>query len=370
MGLLGYILTIVVVFALYVGLHIYVPWRLIKLLELKHKKLIYGASAFAGISIVLSIGVGATSDNFFLQNYGRMFSLWVSLFMFFVMFMGVFELVNVIKRLPPKPSLAVIAALTVGVNIYGFWNARQVEVVRTKIPIKGLKKRVSIVHVSDAHLGNWRGRAHLDQIVDRVVKINPDFVVFNGDFVDGKSALTRSVFAPLKRIKCPMYFTAGNHDVYAGRKKTEAMLRDHGVRVLKNHVFVAHGIQVLGMDYLRADNKTYDPHGVSKTTIETTMPKLKTKLREDMPVVVFHHSPIGVQYIRKAGADLLISGHTHGGQMFPWTLFAGLQFPYKAGHYKYKGMKIYVSQGAGTFGPPVRIGTINEISHIVLVPAK
>jgi predicted MPP superfamily phosphohydrolase len=102
--------------------------------------------------------------------------------------------------------------------------------------------------------------------------------------------------------------------------------------------------------------------------LETTLPKLK--LNPDLPTVAFHHSPIGIEYFHEAGVDVLIAGHTHGGQMFPWTLLAPLQFPYTKGRYTYKGMQIYVSQGAGTFGPPLRIGTSNELSHIVLVPAK
>ena len=88
----------------------------------------------------------------------------------------------------------------------------------------------------------------------------------------------------------------------------------------------------------------------------------------DLPAILMHHSPVGVEYIQKRGIDLMLAGHTHGGgQVFPATIISNLFFPFKDGLFDYKGMNLYVSEGAGTFGSPMRLGTMNEVTLVRLI---
>ena len=128
-----------------------------------------------------------------------------------------------------------------------------------------------------------------------------------------------------------------------------------------------HGIQLVGLDYMKPDNSSYDPHASGREeTIKSIVPTLS--LFPDTPSVFVHHSPVGVEYMKEAGADLVLAGHTHAGQMFPATLLATLQFDYVKGLYKEGETRIYVSQGVGTYGPPMRVGSEGEATLIRLVP--
>ena len=118
---------------------------------------------------------------------------------------------------------------------------------------------------------------------------------------------------------------------------------------------------------MRADSLASDMHaGGGHETIKTVLPRIQTD--PGKPTILLHHSPDGIQYAHEKGVDLYLSGHTHAGQLFPINYIAGLLFKYKKGLHDYKGTRIFVSQGTGTFGPPMRLGTIAEIALITLKP--
>lgn len=115
------------------------------------------------------------------------------------------------------------------------------------------------------------------------------------------------------------------------------------------------------------DLETYDPHATGDSgTIKDALNSLNIK--ENIPTIVLHHRPDGVQYMQAKGANLLLAGHTHAGQIFPFTFIAKLLFGYNSGLYKYETMDIYVSEGIGTLFAPIRLGTSSEMTLIRLVP--
>ena len=147
------------------------------------------------------------------------------------------------------------------------------------------------------------------------------------------------------------------------------MIRKHGVRILHNEVVDTHGIYLVGLDYMNPDEKTFNMHpSDDKRTIKNVLPTIP--LKDDQPSVLMHHSPVGVQYVATKGIDLMLSGHTHAGQMFPNTLLAQFFFPFMNGLHKYGNTQVFVSQGAGTFGPRIRLGASNEINLVRLKAGK
>lgn len=184
---------------------------------------------------------------------------------------------------------------------------------------------------------------------------------------DSPRALDEDIFALFGSIYVPVYFIEGNHDVHVGADPIKQAMKDYGIYVLDNNM-VHHGEwAIIGLNHMNADAKKHNVHvRDTKHTVQSTIEKLKPDSAK--PTILLHHSPDGLQYAADAGVDLFLTGHTHGGQMFPITLLAQLMFTYNKGCYKVDNMHAYVCSGTGTFGPPVRIGTTSELCVIQCVP--
>jgi predicted MPP superfamily phosphohydrolase len=174
---------------------------------------------------------------------------------------------------------------------------------------------------------------------------------------------------PLTQLKAPVYFVEGNHDRYTGVETIKSLLRELGIHVLENELTNWNELQVIGLNHMRADNETYNMHAAGNhATIKSTLEKLP--INPNKPAVLLHHSPDGIKYAAEHGVDLYLAGHTHGGQLFPIKYIADLIFAYNKGLYDFMGTKIFVSQGTGTFGPPMRVGTKSEMAIINLKPLR
>ena len=258
----------------------------------------------------------------------------------------------------------VLAAL---ITIYGFIHARDIKLTHKEIPLKGLSHPVRAVHLTDTHIGHYRGKAFFQKVMDLTKAQNPDVIFFTGDLFDATWALNDSCLTPLDDLDIPFFFVEGNHDIYSGVEKIKNMVRKKGMTVLENEVTQWKEIQIVGLNHMLADENTFDPHATDeKGTVKSVLSRLE--IDSDKPTILLHHSPDGDKYANKVGVDLFLAGHTHGGQMFPGTLFAEMLFKYNKGLYDYENMKIFVCLGVGTFGPPLRVGTYSEITVLNLVP--
>jgi predicted MPP superfamily phosphohydrolase len=252
---------------------------------------------------------------------------------------------------------------------YALWNAQHTQVIRQKISMPHLSKPIKIMQFTDVHLGYYWGKNTLQKLVDLTLKEDVDAVVITGDLFDGRIRLSNETIEPLKHLKVPVYFVQGNHDGYTGALEIKAMLRQNGIIVLSNQVAHLGELQIVGLDYMIPDENSRDMmHAPTNgKTMKSVLPSLG--IDRDKPALLLHHNPIGVEYAKAAGIDLYLAGHTHSGQFYPLIWVNDRIFKYNRGLYKYKGMQIYVSQGSGTFGPPMRLGTSSEITLITLEPA-
>lgn len=271
-----------------------------------------------------------------------------------------------IKFQPGLMGITVLA-ITLLFSAYGILNSWNLHVTKLQVAITGLTKDVRVMHLSDIHLGHFRGKNFLQKIVDKTNEENVDVVFITGDLFDGRIRLTKETLAPLTQLKAPAFFIEGNHDRYTGVNTIKNLLRQINVNVLENEIALWGELQIIGLNHMRADGETFNMHAAgNSSTIKGTLGRLP--ILKNKPSILLHHSPDGIKYANQYGVDLYLAGHTHAGQLFPVKFIAGLIFQYNKGLHDFKGTKIFVSQGAGTFGPPMRVGTKSEITLINLIP--
>ncbi len=291
-------------------------------------------------------------------------------FLFFLtLFMLAVDMVHCFVRMPRWLFGGLVALLSVGMTVFSMHKAFSPQVVEVRIRLPKLQHPLRAVQLTDLHIGHYRGEKHVQHIVNQVNSLHPDIVFFTGDCFESWYNLDGRAIAPLEQLQAPLFFVAGNHEGYVDSDRAKHLLRDAGVRVLENEVVESKGLCIVGLDYMSADAQHVGMHAPKRPeTIENTLPKLP--IDTSLPVIVLHHSPIGADYMENAGASLLLSGHTHGGQIFPLTLLNNLLFKFNRGLNMQNSMQVYTSCGTGTFGPPMRFGTVSEITLIDFIPYR
>ncbi|MBI5069415.1 MAG: metallophosphoesterase [Deltaproteobacteria bacterium] len=231
----------------------------------------------------------------------------------------------------------------------------------------------SIAQISDLHVGPTIGEKEVRRVVELTNAARPDAVVITGDLVDAPVAALRQATQHLANLKAPqgVYFVTGNHEYYAGAAPWLEELRRYGIRVLRNER-VTLGDRGPG-------GASFDLAGVDDWSVaraeEGRWPALARAVEgrdPDRALVLLAHQPRGLSEAIRSGVELQLSGHTHGGQLFPWSLLVGAVFPYLKGLYHHaeagRQGQIYVSCGTGYWGPPIRIGAPAEVARLVLTP--
>jgi predicted MPP superfamily phosphohydrolase len=324
---------------------------------------------FAGITVFMIAGLAGFTNSvkFSGSIIYRMAALTMGMVLYLFMFVILVDLLSLVVKLKPIIQGTLVLTLTLGTSLYGFINSYHLRKTEIEISVPGLTKELRAVHLSDIHLGHFRGKRFMERIKDKTNSMNPDMVFITGDLFDGKIKLNAETLEPIKGMKSPVYFVEGNHDGYSGVQKIKKLMRDAGSTVLENEVLMHDGLQVVGLNHMLPDSTTPGMHAtLGRETMKNILPGIK--IDKDKPSVLLHHSPDGIQYASAAGIDLYLSGHTHAGQLFPITLLNELIFKYNKGLDKFNNTRIFVHEGVGTFGPPMRVGTRSEIVFIKLVP--
>ncbi|HTK82170.1 MAG TPA: metallophosphoesterase [Bacteroidota bacterium] len=260
--------------------------------------------------------------------------------------------------------LGVAASLTG----YGIYQARRKPgIVEITVPITRLPKEFSdfrIVQITDIHAGLTVRRDWIEVVVNEVKQLKPDLIAFTGDLADGSVPHLRSDVEPFAELEAPhgKFFITGNHEYYSGVEQWVEEARRLGYDVLLNEHRL---IQRNGASIVLA--------GVTDYSGGQFLPSHKSDPRaaihnapQDRPRILLAHQPRSLYQAESLGYDLMISGHTHGGQFFPWNLVATLGQPYIKGLHDHNGTWVYVSKGTGYWGPPVRLGARSEITVITL----
>ncbi len=231
---------------------------------------------------------------------------------------------------------------------------RRVAVPLAKLPIASY----TIVQLTDVHIGPMLGREFAAGVVRQVNALAPDLIVITGDFVDGRLAELRQHIEPFRELRARdgVFAVTGNHEYYWNAEAWLEHIRSLGIRVLRNeHLTIADAFQLAGVD---------------DSTAAEDLPRALAGRDPALPLVLLAHHPRTIVRATPAGVDLQLSGHTHGGQLLPLGWLARLFDPHISGLARFGATWLYVSEGTGYWGPPMRVGTTQEITAITLVRAS
>ncbi|MFE7466373.1 metallophosphoesterase [Streptomyces sp. NPDC057499] len=279
---------------------------------------------------------------------------------------------------PPRPELpgrrlfvaravgaaAAVAGLgTVGYGTYGVLRGPRVK--RITVPLAKLPRAAHgfrIAVVSDIHLGPTLGRAHTQRIVDTVNATQPDLIAVVGDLVDGSVADLGPAAEPLARLRSRQgsFFVTGNHEYYSGAAQWIDEVRELGLHPLENA-----RVEIDGFDLAGVNDVAGESEGQGPDFARALGDRDRTRA-----AVLLAHQPVVIHDAVAHGVDLQLSGHTHGGQLWPGNYVADLANPTVAGLDRYGDTQLYVSRGAGAWGPPVRVGAPSDITVVELASLR
>jgi predicted MPP superfamily phosphohydrolase len=360
-------------------LHVYLGFRLVPPMALGHAGLAAAVALLLASSVLVPTGLLASSMR--RANWTALLT-WTSL-----LSMGLFSSLLVLTFLRDLLLLALAFAggagseftrlsayavplLALAVSAIGLFNARRLaRVVTVEVPIAGLPQPLhgyTIVQISDIHVGPTIKRNFLDAIVDRVNSLQGDAIAITGDLVDGSVAQLAEHTAPLARLAARdgVFFVTGNHEYYSGAQGWITELRRLGLTVLMNeHVLRERDGAILMM----AGVADYTAHHFDSSHQSDPVQAALGAPAGVAARILLAHQPRSAFEAVDAGYHLQISGHTHGGQFFPWNLFVPMQQPFVAGLQKLRTLWVYTSRGTGYWGPPKRFGAPSEITRIRLV---
>lgn len=260
---------------------------------------------------------------------------------------------------PPLRAALISGAVAIVVVLAGLLNvAWGPRVKRVRVPLPRLPvEKYTVVHLTDVHIGVMIGKDFAEQLVRRVNALRPDLIVITGDLVDGHLHELKPHIDPLRglRARDGVYAVTGNHEYYWNVEPWMQHLQSLGITLLRNeHVAIA---------------KTLELAGTDDSSATEDVPRAVAGRNPELPLVLLAHHPRTVHRAKEVGVDLQLSGHTHGGQMLPWGYLSRLWDPQVSGLGRFGSTWLYVSQGTGFWGPPLRVGTKCEIAAITLVPA-
>lgn len=263
-------------------------------------------------------------------------------------------------------AIAVVAVVVPALG-WGFYVSRRPVTKKVTVKVKGLDPALAgfrIAQISDVHIGQTLDRAFAQAVTEQVNALNADAVVVTGDLIDGSVEELREHVAPLGQLrgKHGVFYVTGNHEYYSGGSAWEDEGRRLGWTVLHNeHRVVADGKLVIGgvTDVEGARFSEHDAPDVARAFAGAPL---------EVPRVLLAHQPRFAGRAAKENVALMLSGHTHGGQIFPFMAFVKLQQPVIGGFAVIEGVPTYTSNGTGYWGPPFRIGPRGEVTELTLQP--
>jgi len=263
--------------------------------------------------------------------------------------------------LPPFGIAAVLFSFAFLTATYGLINAAWLRVTRVKVALPNLPERWqgrTVALVTDLHLGHISGQQFLGRILARLRSVQPEAVLISGDMFDGTTVGVNDLVAGWRGFSAArgVFYVAGNHDEFADRRIYLDAVSRTGVRVLTNEKVSIDGLQIVGVH----DSEAEDPNELGDIL-------QRVRLDPALPSILLAHRPGNLPVAEAAGISLQLSGHTHQGQMWPWNLLVSRIYgPFAYGLNRLGKMWVYTSSGAGTWGPPLRVGTKSEIVLIQL----
>lgn len=240
-----------------------------------------------------------------------------------------------------------------GVALYE--GAREPIVEPITIRTKGLHKNYRFVQISDMHIGGLIGEGFVKKCVEKINSLNVDAVFITGDLVDENIETIKSSLKHLENIKSKLgvFFIVGNHEYFHDATATITHVESLGIKVLKNEAVEFEDFWLVGV---------YDLMGLKMDRLQPDIKKAVRLINNSKPTILLAHQPKFFKYLEGFEPDVMLSGHTHGGQLFPFHLLVRIDQPFLKGLHTVGKTQIYINSGIGFWGPPMRLGSYAEIT--------
>jgi uncharacterized protein len=312
-------------------------------------------------SFVPAALLGFRFSSFLITLLYKIAAVWLGFLNYFFLAACLCWLLDFALRLAALPThrpmiAGILFPLAFLTGIYGLLNALWIRIHRVPIHLPNLpaswRGRTALV-LSDLHLGNVNGFGFCRRAVNLAARIKPDIILIPGDFFDGVRLDPAKLAAPFRALSPPLgiYFVTGNHDEYGDLAHDLEALKAVGIHVLNNEQVIVDGLPIVGISYRESTHLLH---------MRATLESLHTSAGQ--PSILLSHVPNRLPIVEQVGFALQLSGHTHGGQLFPFTWFTRRAFgKFTYGLQHFGQLQVYTSSGAGTWGPPMRVGTHSEL---------
>ncbi len=317
-----------------------------------------------GLAFIAAIFLSFRYNNLFTRIFYMISASWYGFLLYLLLAVAIYAVLatifgNTVFLVWIGKILVVFALI---ISAYGLWNAEQITLTRYNVSIPNLPaswQGKKAVWISDIHLGQILGVEYSRRIVDMINKENPDIVFIGGDLYDGVKIDEVAAIAPFKNLHSSLgvYFITGNHEEFGDKTHFINTIKMAGIRVLDNEMINIDGLNIIGVN---------DGDSTEAKVFETILTGLnlptQAGIQKGASTILLKHQPSGLDIAEKFGINLQISSHTHRAQMYPLSYVTKLMYKgYDYGQKNYGNMQVIVSDGVGTWGPPLRVLTKSEI---------
>lgn len=331
------------------------------------KKALASVLAFLSVSFILAMILSHVFENTLIRVFLLLSGFWHGAVVYLllaifstwliVFFLKIFNLESSIFSANNIGLFALF--VTSIIVIFSTHNALNVDIKTIKPEINDLPpawQGKKAVHLSDLHLGGTMSNNFFQQVVEKTNKQKPDIIFITGDLFDGGVNSLYKYVSGLKSLQAPLgvYFISGNHGTYLGMKKIAPLLEEANIKTLDNHVETVGGVNLLGI--------SYPQHRRGQIVLLAEIKKILSSASKS-PVILLYHEPVQIKEIAESEmVDLMLAGHTHRGQLWPFNFITHLVFNgYDYGLHKLGNFNLYTSSGTGVWGPIMRLGSNSEI---------
>jgi predicted MPP superfamily phosphohydrolase len=338
------------------GIHYFVFRSIVRIFKLDALTWVW-VPILLTLSFVVAMILVRTLPNAFARWYYVASSVWLgTIFLLFSTFV-LYELYRLLAGHDSRTLALATIAFALCLALYGVIHAHTI--VTRVIPLTSSRAPhdMTVVQLSDLHVGTIHNEAYLKRVVDMANSAKPDIVLITGDLFDGSAPIDAPALSPLQKLTAPVYFSIGNHEVYEGLDKVRTAIKGTSITLLENTSAIIGNVQIVGIN---------DPADQDRPALADILNTLS--IDQNFFTIFMSHSPVKWDAIRTAGGDLMLSGHTHNGQIMPFNLLVKIFYPKIKGLYEADGKYLYTSPGTGTWGPPMRIGSTAEVTVFKIKP--